>query len=75
MSLEMAKFRVLIEKDEEGIYIAECPSLPGCISQGKSRDEAISNVKDAMKGYVESLRKHGEPVPPGIDEEVVEIDA
>ena len=49
--------------------------MPGCISQGKTRDEAIVNIRDAMKGYAESLRLHDEPVPPSIDEEVVEIDA
>ncbi|MBN2367465.1 type II toxin-antitoxin system HicB family antitoxin [Candidatus Woesearchaeota archaeon] len=67
------KFRVLIEEDEDGIFTAECPSLPGCVSQGRSRSEAVQNIKDAMKGYLESLKKHNEPIPPSIDEEVVDI--
>ena len=67
------KYRVVIEQDEEGIFVAECPSLPGCISQGKSRLEAIHNIKDTAAGYLESLKKHNEPVPPSIEEEVVEI--
>jgi predicted RNase H-like HicB family nuclease len=67
------KFRILIEQDEEGMFVAECPTLPGCISQGKNRNEAILNIKDAIKGYLESLKKHNEAVPPSIDEEVVEI--
>ena len=53
--------RVLIERDEDGMFIAECPSLPGCISQGKTRKEALEKIQDAIKGYLESLRKHEEP--------------
>jgi len=67
------KYRIIIEQDEDGIFIAECPSLPGCISQGKIRQEAVKNIQDAIKGYLESLRKHNEPIPPPIEEEVVEI--
>jgi antitoxin HicB len=67
------KLRVVIEQDEGGVFIAECPTLPGCVSQGATRDEVLANIRDAMAGYVESLRKHGEPIPPSIDEEVVEI--
>lgn len=67
------KYRILIEQDEDGIYIAECPSLPGCISQGKTRREALLNIQDAIKGYLESLRKHDEPIPPPIEEEIVEV--
>jgi predicted RNase H-like HicB family nuclease len=67
------KFRILIEPDEDGVFVAECPTLPGCISQGKTRDEAIENIRDAIQGYVASLEKHGEPVPPPITEEVIEV--
>ncbi|HIG96096.1 TPA: type II toxin-antitoxin system HicB family antitoxin [Candidatus Woesearchaeota archaeon] len=67
------KFRVAIEQDEDGMFVAECPNLPGCISQGKTREEALENIKDAIKGYVESLKKHNEAIPPSIDEDVVEI--
>jgi predicted RNase H-like HicB family nuclease len=69
------KFRVLIEVDEDGVFVAECPSLPGCISQGKTRDEAIANIKDAIQGYLVSLEKHNEPPPMPITEEVVEVSA
>lgn len=68
------KFRVVIEIDEDGVYVAQVPSLPGCISQGK-RAEALENIKDAIKGYIDSLRKHGEPVPPSIEEELVDVNA
>ena len=69
------KYRVIIEVDEDGMYIASVPSLPGCISQGKTREEALKNIEDAIKGYIESLKKHDEPIPPPIDEEIVEIHA
>ncbi|MFO0913756.1 MAG: type II toxin-antitoxin system HicB family antitoxin [Pirellulales bacterium] len=67
------RFRVLIEQDEDGVYVAEVPSLPGRGSQGKTRTEVLDNIRDAMAGYLESLRAHGEPIPPSITEEVVEI--
>ena len=67
------KFRILIEIDEDGVFVAECPSLPGCISQGRTREESLENIQDAIKGYLESLSKHGEPIPPSIHEEILEI--
>ena len=54
------RFRVLIEQDEDGVFVAECPTLPGCISQGKTRQDALANIQDAIKGYLASLEKHGE---------------
>lgn len=60
------KYRVLIEPDEDGVYVAEVPSLPGCVSQGKTRQEALDNVKDAIEAYLESLRMSGDPIPPPI---------
>jgi antitoxin HicB len=67
------RYRVLIEQDEDGAYVAEVPALPGCISQGKTRCEAINNIKEAIAGYLESLQAHDEPIPPPITEEVVEV--
>jgi antitoxin HicB len=69
------KYRVLIEQDEDGVFVASVPSLPGCHSQGKTRKEALANVKDAIDGYIASLKKHREPIPPAIDEELVEVSA
>jgi antitoxin HicB len=69
------KFRVVIEADEDGVFIAECPTLPGCISQGRTRAEAVTNIKDAIAGYLASLAKHNEPVPLPITEELVEVPA
>jgi predicted RNase H-like HicB family nuclease len=68
------KFRVLIEQDEDGVFVAEVPALPGCISQGQTRSEALENAHEAIEAFLESLKANGEPVPPSIGEEVVEVD-
>jgi predicted RNase H-like HicB family nuclease len=67
------RYRVLITEDEDGQFVAECPSLPGCISQGATRELALENIQDAIRGYLESLKKHGDPIPPSISEEIVEV--
>jgi len=67
------KYRITIEQDEDGMFVAECPALPGCVSQGGTREEAIENIKDAIRGYLESLKKHNDPIPPPIEEEIVEV--
>ena len=67
------KYRVVLEQDEDGVYVATCPTLPGCVSEGKTRDKALLNIHEAIEAYVESLQKHGDAIPPGIDEEIVEV--
>ena len=67
------KFRVLIEQDEDGIFVAQVPALPGCVSQGETRREAIDHVREAIELYLESLESHGDAIPPSIDEEYVEV--
>lgn len=67
------KYRVLVQQDEDGVFVAEVPSLPGCLSQGATRSEALVNVREAIALYVESLEEHGEPVPPPVTEEIVEV--
>lgn len=57
------KFAVTLEHDEDGYIVVSCPSLPGCHSQGKTKQEAMANIREAIRGYVASMRKHGEPVP------------
>ena len=57
------KLRVIFEQDDDGVFVAHCPALPGCISQGATREEAQANIKEAITGYLESLKKHGEPLP------------
>lgn len=70
-SLPRMKYRVLIQQDEDGVFVAEVPSLPGCVTQGTTRDEAVANAREAIALYVESLEAHSEPVPPSITEEIV----
>ena len=67
------RYRIIIEQDEDGMYVAQCSALPGCVSQGKTRKEALENIQDAIKGYIQSLKNHNEPVPPPIEEEIVEV--
>lgn len=55
--------QVILYPGEDGFWIAECPSLPGCVSQGQGRDEAIANIKEAIEGYVAALKEDGLPVP------------
>jgi antitoxin HicB len=57
------KFRVLLQQDEDGVMVAEVPALPGCISQGATRDEALSNIREAIAGYLDSLKAHGDSIP------------
>ncbi len=55
--------QVVIAHGEDGYWVAECPSLPGCISQGHTREEAIANIKEAIEGYVAALREDSLPIP------------
>jgi len=67
------KYRILLEQDEEGIFVVQVPSLPGCLSQGRTRKEALENIQEAISVYLESLQAHNEPIPPSISEEIVEV--
>lgn len=67
------KFRVVLQQDEDEVFVAEVPSLPGCLSQGATRDEALNNVREAIIGYLQSLKQHNEPLPPPVDEETLDI--
>ncbi|MBI4083703.1 MAG: type II toxin-antitoxin system HicB family antitoxin [Candidatus Lambdaproteobacteria bacterium] len=54
---------VLLHPDETGGWVVECPSLPGCISQGETREEALINIKEAIELYVAVLKDEGEAIP------------
>jgi len=56
-------FPVRLEEDEDGFIVVSCPVLPGCHSQGRTKEEAIANIREAIRGYIASMRKHGEPIP------------
>ena len=55
--------QVIIYPGEDGYMVVVCPSLPGCVSQGKTREEAIQNIREAIRGYVAALEADGLPVP------------
>jgi predicted RNase H-like HicB family nuclease len=59
--------RVVIEQDEDGFYVAEVPAMPGCLSQGRTREEAIANIREAIAGWLEVMERkagdvRGEPI-------------
>lgn len=66
------KFHILLEQGEDGYIVAQCPSLPSCVSQGKTREEALENIKDALQGILKLRRKLGLPIP---EETIVEVEA
>ena len=55
--------QVILLPGEDGFWVVECPSLPGCVSQGRTKGEAIENIKEAIRGYVAALEEDGLPVP------------
>lgn len=55
--------QVIIYHGEDNYWITECPSLPGCISQGKTKEDSITNIKEAINGYIAALEEDGLPVP------------
>jgi predicted RNase H-like HicB family nuclease len=65
------RFLVRLEQGEDGYVVAECPALPGCVSQGKTPDEALANIREAIQGIVTVRRKHGLPIP---EERLVEVE-
>ena len=67
------KFRIFIEKDEDGVYIVECPALKGCYSQGDTIEEAIENIKDAIRLHIEARKEMNEEIPFEVMVEEVEI--
>jgi len=69
------KFLVTIDRDEDGVYVAECPSIPGCVSQGKTEDEAMVNVRDAIKQCLEVRAEKGMPLTVGVREVNIEVAA
>jgi antitoxin HicB len=70
---ETKKFAVTLEQDEDGFIVASVPALPGCYTQGKTEAEAIANVKEAIRGYIASMRKHGDPIPDITEVREVEV--
>ncbi len=56
------KFIVTLDEGEDGYIVVSCPALPGCHSQGRTKEEAVANIKEAIEGYIASMREHGEDI-------------
>ncbi|MBI4448997.1 type II toxin-antitoxin system HicB family antitoxin [Candidatus Woesearchaeota archaeon] len=70
----MRRFRALLTPGEDGYIVAQIVGLPGCISQGKTRKEALANIKEALEGYLEVLQDLHEPIPePDLYEVEIEV--
>ncbi len=65
--------QVIIVPEEEGGYSVSVPSLPGCFSQGETIEEAITNIREAIELYIESMIEHGETVPDDVEVQVIRI--
>lgn len=72
---EVRTLLVVFQTDEDGWEVASCPTLPGCHSQGRTRKDALDNVREAIKGYLASLRMHDAALPPSSEYQIVEVRA
>lgn len=69
------RYTVVLERESDGGYVVSVPALPGCVSQGDNRDEALANIREAIELYVEDCRAAGDPVPMEDGHEFVEVEA
>ena len=67
------RFTAVFEQEADGGYVVMVPALPGCVSQGDTREEAVANIREAIQAYVEALRKVSDPIPNDVGCETVEI--
>ena len=70
---ETLRLLVVFERDEDGWEVASCPTLPGCHSQGRTRREALDNIREAIRGYLASMREHEASGPASSEFQVVEV--
>jgi len=68
------KYTIIIEKGHESGYVVYAPALKGCVSQGRSKEEALRNIKEAIEVYVEALLEEGLPVPTEVGKDTVELE-
>jgi predicted RNase H-like HicB family nuclease len=69
------RYTVVLEKEDDGGYVATVPALPGCVSQGDTREEALTHIREAIELYIEDCRDAGDPVPTEAGKEFVEVEA
>jgi predicted RNase H-like HicB family nuclease len=68
-------YTVILEQEADGGFVVSVPALPGCVSQGDTREEALANVREAIELYIEDCRESGDPVPTEAGKEYIEIAA
>ncbi len=66
-------YTVILERESDGGYVVSVPALPGCVSQGDTREQALANIREAIELYIEDCREAGDPVPTEAGKEFVEI--
>jgi predicted RNase H-like HicB family nuclease len=69
------KYTVVLQRENDGGYVATVPALPGCVSQGDTREEALKNIEEAMELYLEDVKAADEPIPTEDGREYVEVTA
>ena len=69
------RYTVILEQEADGGFVVHVPALPGCVSQGDSRPEALANIREAIELYIEDCREAGDPVPTEAGREFIEVDA
>ena len=68
------EYKVVLEPDlEDDGYVAHCPALPGCYSQGATKEEAVANIREAIEAYIESLQKDNLPIPEDTKPEIMKV--
>ena len=72
---DVRRLLVVFQTDEDGWEVVSCPTLPGCHSQGRTRQEALDNIREAIRGYLASLREHDAALPPSSEFQVIEVRA
>lgn len=67
------KYTVVLQREDDGGYVVTVPTLPGCVSQGSTREEALRNIEEAIEVYLEDVKASGEPIPAEDGREFVEV--
>ena len=69
------RYTVILQQEADGGYVATAPALPGCVSQGDTREEVLANIREAIEVYLEDCAASGEPAPQEAGQEVIELEA
>lgn len=68
------EYKIVLEPDvDDGGYVVHCPALPGCYSQGNTKEEATENIREAIEAYLESLELDNTPIPPAVEPEIASV--